>query len=170
MLAAQQAAQQRLAVERPSSQNLPPIVELPVDQVLVLNPIAGYPCGRGFKWNLPNSNFVPYTAEYKRSETAGIGEVSFADVNVRLYQDADWAVYATKEATSSLEAGNPKTITTVTKLENKVIMDTSMRYPNGGGDLSFYWASGTRFIQVTFHFSEEDEFLKEYLAQYPSTL
>jgi hypothetical protein len=170
--AAQQEAQQRLAAARPSSQNLPAIVELPVEQVLVLKPIAGHPCGRHFQWKVPGrSDFVPYTAEYKRSETAGDGEVSFADVNVSLYSNSDWAVYATKEGIMvNLEAQNPKAVTTVTKFGNKVIMNTLMRYPNGDGDLYFYWASGNRFVEVRFHAPEEDEFLKEYLALYPSTL
>jgi hypothetical protein len=170
--AAQQAAQQQLAAARPSSQNLPPIVELPVDQVLVLKSIAGHPCGRSFKWQIPgNSNFIPYTAEYKGSETAGDDEVLFADVNVRLYPNSDWAVYATKEGINSfLQANDPSAVTTVTKFGNKLIMNTLMRYPNGGGDLCFYWASGNRFVQVTFHASEEDEFLNEYLALYPSAL
>jgi hypothetical protein len=170
MLAAQQAAQQRLAAARPSSQNLPPIVKLPVERVLVAGPIAGHPCGRHFQWEVPGIEFVPYTAEYKRSETAGDGEVSFADVTVRLYPNSDWAVYATKEGISNLEALNSKTVTTVTKFGNKVIMNTLIGYPNGDGDLYFYWASGSRFVQVTFHATEEDEFLKEYLILYPSTL
>jgi hypothetical protein len=170
MLAAQQAAQQRLAAARPSSQNLPPIVKLPVERVLVAEPIAGHPCGRHFQWEVPGIEFVPYTAEYKRSETAGDGEVSFADVTVRLYPNSDWAVYATKEGISNLEALNSKTVTTVTKFGNKVIMNTLIGYPNGDGDLYFYWASGSRFVQVTFHATEEDEFLKEYLILYPSTL
>lgn len=49
-------------------------------------------------------------------------------------------------------------------------MNTTMRYPNGLGDLYFYWASGSRFVQVKFHADEEDAFFKEYLALYPSTL
>jgi hypothetical protein len=49
-------------------------------------------------------------------------------------------------------------------------MNTSQRYPNGKGDLSFYWASGSRFIRLTFRGPEDDEFLKEYLTLYPSAL
>lgn len=171
MLAAQQAVQQRLAAERPSSRNLPAIVELPVEQVLVLKPIAGHPCGRGFKWGVPGrSDFVPYTAEYKRSETAGDGEVPFAVVSVDLYPNSDWAIYATREDIWNSEAEDPRGVTIVTKFGNKVIMNTLTRHSSGGGDLCFYWASGNRFVQVTFHASEQDEFLKEYLARYPSTL
>jgi hypothetical protein len=172
MLVARQAARQQLAAARRSSQNLPPIVELPVDQVLLVKPIAGHPCGRNYKWQIPgNSAFVPYSASYKRSETSADYEVSFADVNVRLYPNSDWAVFATKEGINgSSETEDPASVTSVTKFGNKVVMNTSMRYPNGGGDLYFYWASHNRFVQVTFHDAEEDEFLEEYLALYPSTL
>jgi hypothetical protein len=170
--AAQQAAQQRLAAARPSSQDLPAIVELPIEQVLILKPIAGHPCSSHFQWKLPgNSDFVPYTAQYKRSETAGDAEVSFASVDVRLYPNSDWAVYATKKGIMwNLEAQNPSAVTTVTKFGYKVIMNTLWRFPNGDGDLYFYWASGNKFLQVTFHGPEEDEFLNEYLALYPSSL
>jgi hypothetical protein len=170
MLAARHAAQQQLAAERPSpSQNLPAtIVEPRVDQVLLLKPITGHPCGRNFKWKIPKSDFVGYSAGYKRSEAASDGEVSFADVNVSLYSNSEWAIYATKEANS--EAADPQQASTVTKFGNKVIMNTSQRYPNGDGDLSFYWASGSRFIRLTFRGPEDDEFLKEYLTLYPSAL
>jgi hypothetical protein len=169
--AAEQAAEQRLAAERPSSQYLPPIVELPVDRVLLQKPIAGHPCGRNYKWQVPSFNFIGYTAQYKRSETAADDETTFADVNVRLYPNSDWAVYATKQGfDSNLEADDPNAVTTVTKFGNKVIMNTVMRYPDGGGDLFFYWASENRFVQVTFHGPEQDEFLEDYLALYPSVL
>ena len=171
MLAAEQAADQRLAAERPSSLNLPAIVELPVDQVLLLKPIAGHPCGRSFAPRTPSSNFIAYIAPYKRSETAGDGEATFADVEVRLYPNSDWAVYATKQGfNSNLEANDPNAVTTVTRFGNKVIMNSVMRYPNGGGDLFFYWASRNRFVQVTFHGPEQDDFLEDYLALYPSSL
>jgi hypothetical protein len=157
---ADQAAQQRLAAAEP-----------PVEQVLLVKSIAGHPCGRNFKWKVPGRYFVGYTAEYKRSETASDDEVSFADAEVRLYSNSEWAVYATKQGiASNLEAENPKAVTTVIRFGNKVIMNTLWRYPDGGGDLHFYWASGNRFVQVTFHAPEDDEFLKEYLALYPSAL
>jgi hypothetical protein len=168
---AQQAAEQRLAAERPSPQYLPPIEDLAAERVLVLKPIAGHPCGRNYKSQVPSFNFIGYTAQYKRSETAGDGETTFADVDVRLYPNSDWAVYATKQGYNpSAEAYDPNTVKTVTKFGNKVIMNTVMRYPNGGGDLFFYWASGNRFVWVTFHFLEQDEFLEDYLALYPSSL
>ena len=147
-------------------------MELPIEAVLVLKPIAGHPCGRSSKWRFPgNSTFVPYTAEYKRSETAADYEASFATVEVRLFANSDWALYATKEGiNSNLQAQDPSAVTSLTKFGNKVVMNRVMRYPNGGGDLYFYWASTNRFVQVTFHGPDVDEFLEECLALHPSTL
>jgi len=169
--AARQAARQRLAAALPSSQNLPPIVELPVEQVLAVKPIAGHPCGRNFKWKVPGTNYVGYTAQYKRFAADFASDDPVADVGVRLYPNSDWAVYATKVGFNShLEAENPQAVSTVTKFGNRVIMNTLMRYPDGAGELRFYWASGSKFVEVTFPGPEEDEFLKEYLALYPSDL
>ncbi|MFZ0579862.1 MAG: hypothetical protein WBY69_23730 [Candidatus Acidiferrales bacterium] len=170
MLAEQQAARQQLAAARPSAQNLPAIAKLPVEQVLLLKPILGHPCGHifGAGDDTPSLHFVSYGIFYTRSEYASDVEAPFAAVTVRLYPNSDRAVYATKEGVEGLPS--PQTVTTVTRFGNKVIMNTTMRYPNGLGDLYFYWASGSRFVQVKFHADEEDAFFKEYLALYPSTL
>lgn len=172
MQAARQAAQQRLAAERPSMRDLPAIIPLPVEQVLVLQPIAGHPCGLHTLAPRPTGSpeSVGYVVGYKLSETATRGELHFADVEVRQYPNAAWATYQTMNFMWDLVAQNPKAVTTVTKFGNKVIMNRLMRYPNGGGDLYFYWASGNWFVRITFNVSEDDEFLKEYLTRYPSTL
>jgi hypothetical protein len=172
MLAARQAAQQQLAGERPSMQGLPAVAPLPVERALVLKPIAGHPCGLYTLAPQPTGapESVGYLAEYKVSETASAAERSFADVQVYQYPNAAWAAYQAQQFLWDSIAENPKAVTTVTKFGNKVIMNTLMRYPNGGGDLYFYWASGNWFVKVTFDAAEEDEFLKEYLVRYPSTL
>lgn len=172
MQAARQAAQQQLAGERPSMQGLPALAPLPVERALVLKPITGHPCGLHTLAPQPTGTpeSVGYLAEYKVSETASPGERSFADVQVFQYPNAAWAAYQTKQFLWDLTAENPKAVTTVTKFGNKVIMNTLMRYQNGGGDLYFYWASGNWFVKVTFDAAEEDEFLREYLVRYPSTL
>ena len=172
-------AEARRIAERPSAENLPPIEPLPVDQVLVLRPIAGHPAGNGVDRgtrrvpfaSLPAVPQITYWVAYKRSESASEIESSFADVSVTICPNRDWAIYATKGIPQwTIAAQNPQDIVTVTKFGNKVIMNTTMRYPTGGGDLYFYWVSGNRFVMVRFSDSEEDEFLKEYLELHPSTL
>lgn len=172
MQAARQAAQQRLAAERPSTRDLPAVVPLPVESVLELAPIAGHPCG--LHTLAPRPTGVPesvgYLAEYKLSEAATAAERSFADVEVRQYPNAAWAAYQTKTFMWDSVIQRPKAVTVVTRLGNRVIMNTLEASPNGGGNLYFYWTSGNWFVEVTFNVSEEDEFLKEYLARYPSSL
>jgi hypothetical protein len=164
-----EAAQRQLAAERPSSENLPSIVPLPVERVLLLAPIDGHPCIRCFE-AFPRSHYLPYLAGYAQSATSPKGAPTFAGVEVRLYPNSAWAVYATKEFMWDWVAENPKAVTTVVKFGYKVVMNTLSRRPDGKGELYFYWPSGSRFVLVTFQGSEDDEFLKEYLAGYPSTL
>lgn len=165
MRAARQTAERLLAAERPSMQDLPAVVPLPVGQVLVLRSVAGRPCGGHTLAPRPTGSpeSVVYLAEYKLSETAAPDELFFADVAVFQYPNAAWAAYQTKEFMWDSVVENPKAVTTVTKFGNKVIMNTLEGSPSGGGNLYFYWASGNWFVKVTFHVSEEDEFLREYL-------
>lgn len=169
MRVVEQAAQRRLAAERPSSQNVSAIAPLPVERVLLLAPIDGHPCIRCFE-AFPRPYYLAYQAGYAQSATSPEGAPTFVGVEVRLYPNSAWAVYATKEFMWDWVARNPKGVTTVVKFGYKVIMNTLVRGPNGDGQLYFYWASGSRFVWVTFQGSEDDEFLKEYLAGYPSTL
>jgi hypothetical protein len=166
---ANEAAQRQLAAERPSSENLPSIVPLPVERVLLLAPIDGHPCIRCFE-AFPRSHYLAYLAGYAQSATSPEGAPTFVGVEVRLYPNSAWAVYATKEFMWDWVARNPKAVTTVVKFGYKVVMNALMRDPNGRGQLYFYWVSGSRFVWVTFQGSEDDEFLKEYLTGYPSTL
>ncbi len=165
----EEAAQRQLVAERPSSERLPSIVPLPVERVLLLQPIDGHPCIRCFE-AVPRPHYLAYLAGYAQSETSPDGAPTFVSVEVRLYPNSPWAVYATKEFMWDWVARNPKVVKTVVKFGYKVIMNTLMRGSNGDGQLYFYWASGSRFVRVTFQGAEDDDFLKEYLAGYPSTL
>ena len=169
MRVANEAAQRQLAAERPPSEGPASIVPLPVERVLLLAPIDGHPCSRCFE-AFPRSHYLAYLAGYAQSATSPEGAPTFADVEVRLYPSSALAVYATKEFMWDWVAENPKAVTTVVKFGCKVIMNTLSRRPDGKGELYFYWPSGSRFVLVTFQGSEDDEFLKEYLAGYPSTL
>jgi hypothetical protein len=179
--AQESAAQARRIVERPSTENLPAIEPLPVEQVLVLNPIAGHP-GSLINQGTPGQSVtvdgagstVPsvfYSVIYKRSQWATSDEEPVASVAVTLFPNSDWARYETKQVPDwNLAATNPQDVTTVTKFENKILMNTIMRYPDGTGNLYFYWVSGNRFVLVRFFGPEDDEFLAEYLKLHPSTL
>lgn len=164
------AAERQLAADRPSPDHLPAIAAPPIGQVLLLKDISGYPPGpaAGPRF-LSRSDWgwvkdVSYYVTYKRSATAGKYEAPFAGVLVDIYPNSAWAVYSTKQIMRA--AIDPKAVKTVDILGNRVISEVSERDP----PLDFYWASGSRFVDVSFWAAEDDEFLKEYLARYPSTL
>ena len=167
--------------QRPSLENLPAIGTLPPEEVLVLKAINTHPCGSLINRGTPTNGitveggggvfpYVAYGVSYKRSEYAQDFERPFVSVSVMLYPNSDWARYEMKEIpTRNLAAMNPA-ITTVTKYGNKILMNTTVRGPDGIGDLYFSWVSGNRLVVVTFSDSEDDEFLKEYLHLNPSSL
>lgn len=181
-LARERAAQAQALAERPSLENLPAIETLPAEEVLVLKAIGAHPCGgvinRGttMKGVMVEGGggiypYIFYSVSYKRSEYAQDFEAPFASVSVTLYPNSDWAQYEMKQIpTRNLTAMSSQAITTVTKYGNKILINTSMRDPDGGGNLYFSWASGNRLVLVTFSDSEDDEFLKEYLHLNPSSL
>jgi hypothetical protein len=181
-LARERAAQAQVLAERPSLKNLPAIETLPVEEVLVLKAIGAHPCGGVINRGTPMNGvmveggggiypYIFYSVNYKRSEYAQDFEAPFASVTVTLYPNSDWARYDMKQMrTRNFRASNSQASTTVTKYGDKILMNTSMRNPDGGGDLYFSWVSGNRLVVVTFSDSEDDEFLKEYLHINPSSL
>jgi hypothetical protein len=162
-------ARERAArAQRPSLENLPAIETLPPEEVLVLKAINAHPCGSVVNRGTPTNGitveggggvfpYVAYGVSYKRSEYAQDFEAPFVSVSVMLYPNSDWARYEMKEIpTRNLAAMNPA-ITTVTKYGNKILMNTTMRNPDGVGDLYFSWVSGNRLVVVTFSDTEDDE-------------
>ena len=141
--ALQSAAQVRRIAERPSLENLPTIEPLSAEEVLVLTPIDGHPCGRGIIRGTAGNSVMEvlvvlslpsvfYGLSYKRSQWAGDDETPFVSVGVTLYPNSDWARYETKEIPDwNMAAMYQQDITTVTKYGNKILMNTIMRYPDG---------------------------------------
>lgn len=175
------AAQRRLAAEqaaeRPSLNHLPAVVAPPVGQVLLLKDISGDPPGPPSGPHVDKqpgtAEVVTYMVSYNQSVPAFKEEALFVQVELDIYPNAAWAVYLTKQLTRRWRGApgfDPKTVNTVSILGNKVIRDAWSRRLGRGEPLDFYWASGNRVVSVTFWASEDDEFLKEYLARYPSTL
>lgn len=175
------AAQRRLAAEqaaeRPSLNHLPAIIAPPVGQVLLLKDISGHPPGQHsvtFGGRRPGTvESVSYNVAYNRLGKPFENEALFAQVDVDIYPTPAWAAYSTKQRARiwrGVYGFDPKTVKTVSILGNKVIRDTWRRSSGPGEPLDFYWASGSRVVSVTFWASEDDEFLKEYLIWYPSTL
>jgi hypothetical protein len=66
---------------------------------------------------------------------------------------------------------SPQSLTKVTKFSQTIVQNASMRYPNGDGTLCFLWPGGNLVVSVCYETPKVDEeFLKQYLEKYPSSL
>lgn len=163
------AAQKQAAAERPSLNHLPAVVAPPIGQVLLLKAISGYLPGRQFVGKSRREvETASYMVDYNRPNMPE-GQALFADADIDFYPTPEWAVYSIKQIERISASRDPKAVETVLKFGNRVTRDTWLWEPKGGGFLKFYWASGSRVVTVTYLAAEDDEFLKEYLARYPST-
>jgi hypothetical protein len=163
--------------EMPSRTNLPRVMRLPVDQVLLLTSIAGHSCepDAGSNWSArPAGAWGPrsfiYWASYGTSESSA--DYLFAKVTVMQFPDAAWAKYAAKSipVMDKITRDVPY-VSTITEFGNQIQMNKSAREPGGGGVLAYYWTSGNLFVEVVFEKPEiDEEFLKDYLRLHPSSL
>ena len=159
--------------KEPSKENLPDIREIPVEGVLLLKPINGHPFGDVIGSSPgPLLLFPPvleYSVTYYRQDSQGRKMEGSPVVQVSVFQHANaaWAKYNLKSiaARQGAASSESKEIPKVSKFRNSVFVSSS-----SGGNLCFFWASGNFNVLVHFYGPEEEEFLKEYLAQYPSSL
>jgi hypothetical protein len=177
MAAVQDAAYARFRAEAPSTADLPQLETLPVEQALIVSQIAGL-----YPWAPMTSPVAPQPPIQPRAISYSIGYTAIPDpppisvrriiaVEIEQLPNANWALYKVKYPPSNVAVYSPKALSRVTKFGQTVVQNTVMRYPNGGGTLSFLWPSG-RFV-VTVYFETPDvseEFLRQYLGKYPSSL
>jgi len=165
----------------PSTENLPQIRPRPIEQALILKAIGGYAeSGAEFSripaqityWDRdsPASHTtvprVLYSIHYQKS---GITSGSTPSVTAKVweYPNAAWANYQLR----STPFGDPPIlysgqIKTVTKLGNPVLINAL-----AGGPIPYvYWASTNRVIVLHYSGQEDDEFVRQYLDIYPSSL
>lgn len=109
------------------------------------------------------SYFVTY---YKPANNTPTGAMLIAAVQVTDYPNPDWARYELRHVPVPNAAFfDAASITAETRLGNKIMQDSSV--PEG---LHVYWCSGSKIVWIHFYASEDDAFVKEYLAFYPSSL
>jgi len=172
----QREAQRQLDAERPSLDHLPAVVAPPVGRVLLLKDISGHPPGPPYGPHVDKRSGTAEVATYMVSYNQSVSpfeEGLSAQVEVDIYPTPAWAAYSTKRLARiwrNTPAFDPKTVTTISIFGNRVIRDAWRRSLGRGEPLDLFWASGSRVVSVTFWASEDDEFLKEYLMRYPSTL
>ncbi len=173
---------QKSLAEAPADKNLPPIPPTAPEQALVLEDVGGLFAEKPFVRNSdgrPGSagKFAPipptrsYSVSYVPLKDAPFGTYQpRITAGVEQYPNADWAHYKAKyTATFNPAVGDPKYLVTVTKFQNRIVMDTSMR--DSIGHLFFVWPSGN--VMVTIRYETKDineQVLKRYLEKYPSSL
>jgi hypothetical protein len=92
-------------------------------------------------------------------------------VGVTQLPNAEWARYRVRYPLSNEAITNPASLTDVVKFGQTVVQDTAMRYPNGGGSLCFLWPSSNLAISICYETPEvNEEFIRQYLEKYPSSL
>jgi hypothetical protein len=56
---------------------------------------------------------------------------------------------------------------TIRMFSNAIMVDANPKEPGKG---KFYWTSGPVLIEINSNISDPDEFIREYLERYPSSL
>jgi len=178
--AADAAAYKRFLAEAPPIVGVPRLEPLPLEQAVIAREIGGF-----YPWLPMSSSSGQLSAIQPPNVAYSIGYTTMKDppiqslqrivaVTVTQLPNGEWARYRIKypEYPGTNPAINsPQSLTKVTKFGQAIVQDTSMRYPNGGGTLCFHWSSGNFAISVCYESPEiDEEFLREYLEKYPSSL
>jgi hypothetical protein len=157
--------------EAPSLLNLPELVPVQIDHVLLMNEIGGWtPSLASSEVNRaqlggPNLAPCPPSISYRVS----YGNQSSADgvratVTVTDYPNFEWAKYQVRNTPM------PNELIQDPDHDLKVIRFGSVIYQEGP---YFFWSSGNRLIFLSLQGDSskaEDEFLKAYLEKYPSSI
>ena len=163
----------RYQLAHPTLENLEPVLPMVNEQAVVLHPVAGRTAQLSLSGRLNNAAmgnqpaFVTFTACYVRLDYKC--EANPADVKVRVSQwpDSRWSAYELEGIHYGNGAGyftHPKRIQ---KFGNTIMADENPKDPGKG---RFYWTSGAVLIVVDSDVSDSDEFIREYLKRYPSSL
>lgn len=156
----------------PSRENLPPVQQIPLDELLIMHEVAGWtPYASAAKMLpaesvLPSSEKrVPRPQRYSCGASYTGGDNGFGlRVKVTTYPTADWAKYDLRNEPMTNEIiEHPDWIKRLTKFGNNLYQEGPY----------FYWSSGNKLVFLDcqgIYQSVIDEFLKAYLEKYPSSV
>ena len=170
------AAYKRALAEAPPVPSLPPVKAVPPEQALIVREIGGL--SPWAPYSTSNGHLSPPTVTYSVSYGAATKDPPtdslwrIVAVEVTQMPDADWANYRVKYPQLNIGlVDDPQHLTKITKFGQTIVEDTRMRYPNGEGTLCFLWPSGVFAFSVCYEKPQVDEeFIRQYLAKYPSSL
>jgi hypothetical protein len=166
------------SAEKPSSENLPQIELAPAETMLILTPIDDYlpdQVSAGAGHFAPMSSPQPqiYSVRYGRSGApkAGVGVGPHVDVHVQEWPEADWARWelAEQNFSPSLSHGIEESL----RFGNRILINAALQGAHNVWGLpssSYAWASKNQLVMIDSYSVTPDEFLKEYLEKYPSSL
>lgn len=166
--------------ETPPVDGLPPIEKLGIGRALILEEIAGFrPEGSTSvdvcrqqapsKGTAPQPPCVIYDAAYRllnQPETPPLYPVRIR-VRVTQYPNAAWARHKGRGYTGVLD--DPQSVTVTSGSRTDLVMRTT-RVDGAGLEASYVWPSGSIVVQVDGRASLPGDFLRRYLAKYPSSL
>jgi len=148
-----------------------------VEQALIVSQIAGlYPWAPMTAPQAPAAPIQPRAIKYSIGYTGTFDPpVSsirrIVAVDVEEMPNADWARYNVKYPGLVLAIDFPKAFSRVTKFGQTVVQNAMMRYPDGSGTQEFLWPSGRFVVTVRYETPDvNEEFLRQYLEKYPSSL
>lgn len=162
----------RYQMSRPSLQDLPQIEPMIGENAVLLHSIAG----RTAQLIGPLSNkataskpaFVTFDAGYMHLPDESC-EANPPEVDVRISQwpNSAWSSYEMEGIHYGFGAGYFNHAKTTQKFGNAIKVDANQKEPGKG---KFYWTSGPVLIEINSNVSDPDEFIREYLKRYPSSL
>lgn len=165
----------------PPTANLPPVQQIPTEQVLLLHPIGGYvpvlPFARAFSGTnylgtQPRPSTIVYSVGYQSAPMKNALDLhEVVSVSITEYPNPDWAKFSTKDVpipNASIQYA--QYIQHESQFGNAILVNSGWRTHSGTGDLYYYWASGNKLVLLIFRGPVIGEFLKEYLEKYPSSM
>jgi hypothetical protein len=159
-------------MSRPSLQDLPRIEPIAGEDAVLLHPIAG----RTVQLIGPLSNqatdskpaFVTFEGCYMHLPNerchANPAEV---DVTISQWPNSSWSSYEMEALHYGMGVGYFDHAKTIRMFSNAIMVDANPKEPGKG---KFYWTSGPVLIEINSNISDPDEFIREYLERYPSSL
>ena len=178
-IAVRDAAYKKFLAEAPPADKLPPVIPVAPERALIVREIGGqYPwlpmATESALYDLPHApHAMSYSIGYTTVKDPRPSESIQRAVVVGVSQlpNAEWAYYRSKYPATNVAIDSPQTLIRVIRFGQVVVQDAHMRYPDGGGTLCFHWPSGNFAVSVCYETKKVDEeFLREYLAKYPSSL
>ena len=153
----------------PRSRISPPLLVLPIEQMIIMETINGYQPGPGSAGSkyagsaTPLPPIIAYQNRYKLPAIPYNGSIGpYIDIDVDDYPNEAWAKHQLGEEDLMWTA----TMNTTERFGNRIneVINTQV------GITHYFWTSGTRLVDLLFYKAEPEEFLKAYLAKYPSSL